>query len=279
MKNFDGRCKGLLIAGLLTGLCMTGTTLALDTEEVKGTAPTLAMARNLPPAKEILDNAVKAMGGRDAIKNVKSSSFKAKMNTPMGDVLIESYYLNPDQFLIKQAVPGMGEITMASDGQTTWTHNPMMGYQLLDDEEVELMRDQASMHNLVVRLEKEFSDIQTVEQLKFNDRDCYKLRMLDTEGQEQFAYFDVKGHLMAGMEMQQATPMGPSKATMRFEDWKTYGDIKFFSRMVISQMGMDMTMEMTEVKFDNVDKKIFALPDEVKKLAAERKAATEESSS
>lgn len=260
------RLPRLQFAGILAGLlCVVAPAVAID-DSPKQPDP------DLPKANQLFENAIKAIGGREALDGIKSSTVKAKMNTPMGSITIESFFVSPDRFLLKQSLPGMGEISMGSDGETTWVLNPMMGYQLIEPDDAEDMRSQASMHNLIVRLEKEFSQGTTVDRQKFHDQDCYKVRMVDKNGGEQFVFFNAETHLMAGMEMSQNSQMGPVKAVMRFEDWKERGDIKMFHKMIVNQGGMNMTMEMTEVDFGAVDKALFTLPAEVKRLAEQRKA-------
>lgn len=272
MTPLDIRCHRLLVAGLFAGLCMAG--IAVADEPTNATSPAIAAPADLPEAKTVLENALKAMGGREALDGVKSSMVKATIrNTPMGDMSLETYYATPNRFLLKQIVPGMGEMSMGSDGETAWVLNPMVGYQLLNPDDVEGMRDQASMHNFVMRLEKEFSDLKTVDRTAFQEQDCFKVRMIDNDGQEQFAFFNAENHFIAGLEIKQQTLRGLSTTSMRFEEWKTFGDIKIFTRMIVNEQGQgDMTLEMTEIELDKVDKAVFTLPAEVKRMADERRA-------
>ncbi len=263
------------LAALCMSLSLTGAALADDETEMPGITP--AAQTPLPEAKELFAAAMDAIGGREALEKIESSMVKGNVSTPMGRIGMESYFASPNKFLLKQNMPGMGDVSMGSDGTVAWMRNPMMGYELIESDDAEEMMGQASMHNIVLRMEKEFKEFEVVERTSFKNEQCYKVRMKDKEGKEQFAYFLVEGKFLAGMEVTQEGPMGPATITMEFKDWREYGDIKMFNRMIMNQMGMNMTMEFEEIEFNNVDNAIFTLPSEIKKLAEQLQAAENDS--
>src|SRR5690606_2930326 len=92
----------------------------------------------------------------------------------------------------------------------------------------------------------------------------------DADEAEQYFYFNVETGLPAGAESTQESRFGPMSVTIVFEEWKGFGDLNLFTRMKMSQMGQNVTFNWTELEFDTVDDAVFALPEEVKKLALQR---------
>lgn len=241
------------------------------------------VSADLPKAKKVIEDAIDAMGGRDAFKNVKSMMFKISITSPAGAAAMEGFTAKGGKFLLKQEMGGMMMRT-GSDGTIGWMHHPMAGYDLMNDEDLPEMQRQAEMHSILLRLDEEFETIETVGKADFNDKPCYKVRMVpkaetpqaDDEAvtePEQFYFFDIESKLLSGVEATQKTQFGEMTSTMRFDEWKKKGDLNLFTRVRFSQMGMEASLNFTELELDVVDNAIFELPDEVKKLAEDRKNA------
>jgi hypothetical protein len=191
---------------------------------------------------------------------------------------IETYWHRPDKVLVKQQMPGRGEVQVGFDGEVGWQQMPGMGYQILEGEQVEAMRGQMNMHMRLAELADDYDTVETVDETEFQGAKCYKVKMTKqaeeegaeaegTEAEEMFVFFDAETKLLAGMEMEQESQMGPMSVTIAFKDWKPNEEtgLTLYHTMVMSQMGMNMNVNYTEMTFNDVDPKVFALPDEVKK--------------
>lgn len=243
------------------------------------------VSADLPKAKKVIEDAIDAMGGRDAFKSVKSMMFKISITSPAGAAAMEGFTAQGGKFLLKQEMGGMMMRT-GSNGKIGWMHHPMAGYDLMDDEDLPDMQRQAEMHSILLRLDEEFETMETVGRADFAGKPCYKVRMVpkndkpkaedddeDATEPEQFYFFDVESKLLSGVEATQETPFGSMTSTMRFDEWKKKGDLNLFTRVRFSQMGMEAALNFTELELDVVDDAIFELPAEVKKLAEDRKNA------
>lgn len=219
---------------------------------------------DLPAGKEILNQCIEAMGGEAAFDAVASSMVKATMATPMGDLALDMSWMKPNMVLIQQTMPGM-DSTMGSDGSVSWVKSAM-GYKILEPDEAKQMQEQANMFRMVIRLRDDSKELKTVDQTKFSESDCYKVSVTDSDGVVQFAFFDVKDHLLRGIESTQDTQMGQMTSTIKFGEWKEDAGLKFFTKIDIEQMGMNMTLSFNEVKFNTLEAATFALPDEVKAM-------------
>ena len=196
---------------------------------------------------------------------MKSSVIKATFTNPMGEAKIEMYWMKPNKVFIKQAMQGM-ESTMGSDGTVSWMRTPM-DTTILDPEQAKDLQDQSNMFRMVIRIRDDATELATVDQVKFNEFDCYKIRATDKNGQAQFALFDVKDHLIRGLETDEA---GQGPATVKFSEWKEDAGIKYFTKVEIERMGMAMPLTFDEVKFNTLDETTFALPDDIKAMLKDK---------
>lgn len=220
---------------------------------------------DLPAAKDILNKSIEAMGGEKAFDELKSSLIKATFSNPMGEAKIEMYWMKPNKVFIKQSMQGM-ESTMGSDGSVSWMRTPM-DTTILDPDQARDLQDQSNMFRMVIRMRDDATELATVDQVKFNEFDCYKVRATDRKGQAQFALFDVKDHLIRGLETDEP---GQGPAIVKFSEWKEDTGIKYFTKVEIERMGMSMPLVFDEVKFNSLDATTFALPDDIKALLKEK---------
>ena len=246
-------------------------------------APTVQ--RDLPEAKQLLKDAVKAMGGREAIESLESSKMVAAMSVGpnRGMATMTTFWSKPDRFMMKQSIQGF-VVTIGFDGKIGWASNPMTGgYELLEDEQIEQVRGQANMHRNITEMEKDFQKIETIDLIDFDGRKCYKVLMVpkmddapeDAPILEQFSFFNAETKLMDGMQM--ADPMSPNTVTIKFKDWKKTDEVMFYRLMIIEQTGQPpVEMKFTEIELNKVDPSVFEAPDAVKKLAKEREEAMEQ---
>ena len=254
---------------LLVLALISPATLAQDSRPISESAK-----KDLPQAKQLLEKAVEAMGGKDAFKQIKTSRTKMSIETPMGNVAIESSVGEKGMFHANIDQAGM-VMTSGSNGKHAWMQNPMAGgYQLLPQEQADQMRQQTSVHDIVLQMMKQFDSSKTVDMTDFNDESCFQVHLSSEKTkEEQEAFFSVKSGRLVGTTSTQEGPMGEMEITMSFNEWKKFGDLTLFTEIAINQMGMEMVMKIDEIEFNKVDPAIFAMPDEVKDLIAEQEAA------
>lgn len=238
------------------------------------TAPAeVAPPKDLPKAIDLVNASMAALGGKDKFDAIETMAIIGQMSSPMGDIKMDMKSSKAGSFILNQSMAGMGETAMGSDGTVGWLHNPMSGYELLNEEQAKQVKRQSNMYRMLFNIPEEFKTIETVDKTDFAGTDCYKVRMTprDETNPEQMGFFGVEDKILHGFEIKQdAGPAGEMIVTVQFLDWKTINDVKVFNKMSIDQMGMTMDMVFTEVEFNKVDPAVFALPEEVKKLVAEK---------
>jgi hypothetical protein len=231
--------------------------------------------KDLPKAEDIIKAALDAMGTKKAYDDLNTIAIKAAMTTPMGDMTLDTKSAKTGSFLMSQELPGMGGSSMGYNGTIGWSH-AQGSYQLLEKEQVEQVKSQSNLYRVVFNLMEDFPSLETVDLVKFNDMDCYKIRMVGKgpDAPTQFGYFAVEGKLMQGMEVSQESPMGEVKTIVKFSDWKKFEPLTLFTKLNIDQAGMQLgPMNINSVEFNNLEPSAFEPPAEVLELAKEKAAA------
>lgn len=239
-------------------------------------------AADLPSAQTILMQAINAIGGREAFDRISSVSIRATATSDeMGEVQLEFRTAKSGGFLATRLMPDQEEFAVGSDGTVGWVKDPSFGYQLMDDARTATMRKHADMFRMLTHLDRDFSNLQTIEITEFAGRPCHVLRMTDELGIDQFAYFDVQEHLLRGLRLTQETEKGPTTATVEVSRWIELDDVKVFTRLDIREGKTHVVMTFHKVQFNTVDPDTFVLPEAVQTLVKdklEREAAEAQAS-
>lgn len=230
-----------------------------------------ANAADLPTAQQVIDKAVAAMGG-DAIDRIASYHSISETTMPQGTMTTETFWAKPDRILLKRRIPQMGEMASGSNGTVAWSSVPVAGYALLSEEQAAELPKQA-MHVRVLQLRDRLKEdflMKGVRAVEFDGADCYGLEIVEkgeaADADRGTMFFDAETGLVRGFTM---TSRG-QESTLRMQDWKRVGDVRVFHRMTMDDRGTPLTMTFTTIEFGSVDPAVFALPDEVEKLAAQR---------
>lgn len=226
-----------------------------------------AQAQDLPPARQIVDAYVQAIGGEDAIARASHRHVRGEMSMPAAGMTMtmEMWQSRPNKMLMVMTIPGMGEVRQGYDGQTAWSTNPMQGPRIIEGAELEQTARQADFEaNL--RFEHMFPTLETVERTELGGRPCYRVRMVAQNGDESFGCFDVETRLLLGLTSRLESEMGTIESNVAFHDYRDFGGVKMPARTVMNAMGQEMVMTIREMDTDAVPDAVFALPAEVQAL-------------
>lgn len=252
----------LALSAMSLGLT-TGTTLAQD-----------APAASAPAAQsnDILDKSFEAMGGKAAIKAIKSRLVVMSGNVQGMTIELEVAMGQKGKFHGKQSAMGMTG-SFGSDGEVTWAMNPQAGgYELVPEEQASQMSTQLDMLAVVLNMGKDAKAIETVGKEDYKGTPAHKVQITDKDDQSSHYYIDAESYLPLAYVQEMDQGMGPMKVTMSFADWKPAGDLKVCRKISLDQMGMAIDFTLSKVEFNNVDSALFELPEEVKKLVADQPA-------
>ncbi|MFI5312491.1 MAG: hypothetical protein ACHQQ3_14735 [Gemmatimonadales bacterium] len=242
------------------------TTLAALATFALAAAPAPARAQVLPSAKSLMDKHDAAVGGRTALDKHTSIHQAGTLSMAAAglDATIDIYRLKPTMFLQKLVIGTVGEVLQGFDGKTAWA---MQGPQamVLDSAQAQQFRYNSDFFGNLHDPSR-YKSAETVEQVEFDGRQCYKVKLVRLSGAEGFEFFDVATGLGAGMIASNETPMGKVEQTSVFGDYKDFGGVKFPTKILQKGAMGEITITLKTTEFDAVDPSTFALPDAVKAL-------------
>ena len=232
------------------------------------TTPAAATAQALPPARQIIDKYVAAVGGRDALMKHSSRHIVMTVEIPQAGVKAqgESFTARPDKALEKMNIPGMGELMEGYDGTTAWSVNPVQGPRLISGKQLEQRRHRASF-DATLHQEESIKSLETVELADFEGKKAYKVKVTRTNGDESFEYFDVDSGLLVGSTMTMDTEMGQVTSNTVLSDYKDFDGVRMPTKVVVrSSVGPEFITTIDAVHHNVVPPATFDLPAQIKAL-------------
>lgn len=226
-----------------------------------------AQTRDLPPAREIIDRFVAAIGGADAVRKYKSRRAVGTFSVPAQGIsgTLEVLTAAPDRQLLRIHIKGLGEMQQGYDGRVAWLIDPMTGPRLLEGAAYSQMQMDADFYG-ELHDAKYYTKIETASREEFEGIPAYKVRLIRPSGEEDFEYFAVDSGLLVGNSVTRMSPMGPMPATTVFGEYKDVGGVRLATRVVQKVMGVEQIMTLTTIEHDTLDASAFALPASIKAL-------------
>ena len=221
----------------------------------------------LPPAKEIMAKSLEAMGGKEALLKHSSSHHKGKFEMPAQGITgeLEIFAAKPAKFMLKVNIPNFGEFLQGYDGKVGWSMNPIMGPKILEGKQLEEAAERAQFHGEVTEADR-VKSMETLEETKFDNKDCYKVKIVRKSGSDIIRFYDKKTFLIVGEKRKQETDMGTVDATVTVSDYKKFDGVLMATKTKVEAGPIVQELTVTSVEYDKVDDKTFALPEMIKAL-------------
>jgi hypothetical protein len=230
--------------------------------------PAEPMAGKLPPAKEIVETFVKAIGGREAWLRHRSLHAKGILDIPANGLKgsVEIFMAAPSNHLVRADSPDLGLLHQSGfDGRVGWEVEPAVGPRLLAGQELEQLRAESDFRG-VLHDPKQFQTMEAIEAVSFDDRPCYKVRFVRMNGDEFFEYFETATGLSAGRTSKISTPVGQLPMTQTTSAYKKVGDILMPTKIVQKTPGLEQTVTLNVIEFDRVNESVFVPPQQIRAL-------------
>jgi hypothetical protein len=243
----------------------TGRTLGLAALALAVQAGAAA-AQQLPPAAEVVEKYVQAIGGRATAERFSARHVTAEMSMPaMGMTMtMQSWIARPNRTFSRMEMSGMA-ITSGFDGTTAWVNSPMSGPKILDGPELRQALDNANFDNNV-DFAKVFPTMETVGERTVAGRACWNVKMVSANGTEVHTCFDKETGLLVGTVSKQHTQMGEITADIVMSDYKEFDGLKLPTRMTMTMGPQQVVTTIKSVSHAPIADSVFALPPEIKAL-------------
>ena len=153
--------------------------LCAATALAQATAP--AKPEAMPTAEQIIDNHVKAIGGKEALAKVSSRIAKGKLDIAAANISgsFESQNKGPNLSSMTAELANFGLVRQGFDGTVAWEANPMVGLREKTGVELADAKLEAELHR-ELKMKELFPKIEVKGKEKVGDKDTYVVAC-DTE--------------------------------------------------------------------------------------------------
>lgn len=188
------------------------------------------MAQNVPTAKQIIDNYITALGGKQKLESVKTLSMKNTISV-MGMDMEGKTVKKDNKFKSTQTMMGQ-EMVQMFDGEK--------GYANQMGQKIDFPADQVAklkVSKIIDALGMDPAKIKTVEKKQVDGADYYVLSSDDSK-----SYFDVKTGLLSKTEN--------DKGNMSITKYMDVDGIKFVEEMTLNAAGQEIKVKNSDIKIN-----------------------------
>lgn len=212
-------------------------------------------------ADQILDNYIKAIGGREAWKKLTTRISTGTIDVPAMNLT--------GLVLVREKAPNLSVFTVnfngaafqqGFDGTVGWSNDPQNGLrEQTGDELAETRRDSDFYHP--IDLKQIYSKLTVAGTDKINDRDAYVVEGSSGDLGTDKIYFDAQNGLVLRIVGQHHTPEGAATFTEDFSDFREVDGIKLPFTVHQESPSSTFTIKFTEIRHNEpIDDAIFAKP-------------------
>ncbi len=243
-----------------------GTPLVMGEEpkgmsEVKKAEENSAEAKEAsgPPAAQLLDKYLQAVGGAAAVEKISSRVMKGTITFGDRNVPIDIFSKDPDKRVSFTHTPDGDSIT-AFDGHEGWLGLPGHATREMHGPDIDGASIDADLH-FALHLKAMLADAQVRGTEKVGGSDAY-LVIGRREGKTPLKlYFDEQSGLLVRLVRYAETPLGQLPTQIDYADYRDAGGVKIPFRWTLARPGGRFTIEVSEVKENvPVDDAKFAKP-------------------
>jgi len=222
-------------------------------------AMAFAATLQLPTVQQVLDRYVQVTGGREALLRHKSMT----MHIVEGDVALVLSQKG-DKAAQRVLFPNGKVMLGGYDGTVAWSIDTAGKVHLPQGDVIKTIARDADMY-YHLHVMHYFRSMAVIDVRPFNGRPCYHLKGINNWGQTNEQFYDTTTGLLIGYAFNTAWRGGNGDATATFEDYTDYGGVLMPAKTT-SRDGDDVSVDrIVSVTYDDVDDKLFALPEAVRK--------------
>ncbi len=195
-------------------------------------------------AQKIISDYLSAIGGVEALKNVKSITMTFGMEMQGMNLEVAQKKLFPNKELTIVTMMGNVVNKTVFDGSAGYMEQMGQKKPMTDDE----LKDKKSQASLFDQLDYNSPGYKLLVQgtEKVNGKDAYKIQVTTPSGKNQTEYYDVDSKLLVKMEKTQEANNMTVMNTVEFSDYKKEGTILFphSQKVSVSAGGQQQEFEM-----------------------------------
>jgi hypothetical protein len=240
----------------------------------RNVAPPAVASEGLPSAEEVIENFIKATGGRDAYGKLHDRVIKGTVAIPQMNVsgTIQIQMAEPNLMHTASEFPGAGKQRQGVKDGIGWEITDMGGARLLEGPELASAVRNATF-NAELKWKELYKTVECAAAETINGKKTYKLVFTPHEGAESSQFYDAETHLLVKARHVIQIQMGDVPVETDFSDYRDVDGIKLPYKTIQTIPNAKLEIVFSEVKH-NVDlaADTFDLPEEVQKLVEKKKA-------
>ena len=259
-RNFDGT-RGVTCYSCHRGSTDPSATLDLN---ASGHAPNSEGSDNvslmLPSARQILDDAITARGGQDALDRVTTRVARGHETSNGRTLPIVIYIDAAGKIAVVRELGGAAALTTVFDGSEGWTTAPGRAPRNMHEADAAAARLDADLR-FPLDLLDEFPEATAEYFEELEGRPVYVVSAKGNAPLELKLYFDRDTHTLVREVRYSETPLGRNPTQIDFADYRNVSGVEVPFRVTITKPGGTSVIEFDDVQ-DNVaiDPAVFARP-------------------
>lgn len=253
-----------LLAALLAGSFGLPVASAQDTP-APASAPAAATA--LPTPKEIMENYLKATGGREAYSKLTNRVTTSEMEMAAAGIRASIVITQaaPRQMISKVDIAGFGNQTSGTDGVDVW-EVATAGPRLVTGRERDIQLRQATF-NSELQWETLYTNLKVNQIADVGGKPAYEMEVTTADGVTSTQWYDKETGLLVKTKGVIVSAMGEIPVESTVSDYREVDGIKIPFKTTQSFNGQEMTLTIKSVEHNtNLPADAFAMPDIIKKI-------------
>lgn len=215
-----------------------------------------------PSAEDLIKEHIKALGGVDAHKKVKTRQMKGVIEIPMQGISADMTIMSkaPDKQRTEIDLPGMGKVIEGFDGKIAWSQNPFTGLLEKSGGQLKQARQQAEFYRDVELLTR-YTGWTLKGQETIDGKPTNVLEGKNKDGGVDVLYLDEQTHLLVQLKAEAETEQGKMQVTSKMSDYREVDGLKMPHSIKIEAGPAGFNMKVKEIKHGlDLDDKLFAKP-------------------
>ncbi len=221
--------------------------------------PTPAIA---PAAKAILEEAITATGGREAMAKIKTRRLKGKMSMlAQGmEMQLTLTQKTPGKSYSKMEIPNVMTVEQGYDGEKGWSKDSIQGSRELQGAELDQAKETSALFPELVIMDQLLSAA-ILPDVEEDGKTLKVIQVTSKDAPAKTLYFDSETKLLSKMTSKFVTgPDAAMEITVSSSDYQEKDGVKFPSSSTMTVMGQEMKITFSEVEHNiEVDDEIFKM--------------------
>lgn len=220
-----------------------------------------------PTADEIIARYIEVTGGEERYRSIESivATGTVEMKGPGMKGTLKASFADGKGLMVSE-ISGIGTIRQGSDGETTWSIDPMTGARIITGvERNQLVRGLDFL--AIFRRDKYYKSVSYEGKAEVDGKPAHVVKMIDTDDLPETSYYDVESGLLVKSEDVRQSQMGEMKTVTTMGRYAEFDGLKIPVE-VSTQFGpitQVATLDKVEIN-PEIDPATFALPPEIEKL-------------